>query len=181
RLPRRARARVRLCPRPAAGRIRQLPRRPHLPAAAARGAAGRARDRRAGRRAGRGASRVLRPLRADRDLRARAAAAGRGPRGPGHRGADRHHHRDPPRRHRAGGPGRQPAAPEGPVTAIDPILLEVLRNRLDAIADEMALTLLKSAASPIVKEGLDPSPPLYTTSSQPSSQAPSIPTHLPAL
>ena len=32
--------------------------------------------------------------------------------------------------------------------AIDPILLEVLRNRLDAIADEMELTLLKSAASP---------------------------------
>ena len=30
---------------------------------------------------------------------------------------------------------------------IDPILLEVLRNRLDAIADEMELTLLKSAAS----------------------------------
>ena len=30
--------------------------------------------------------------------------------------------------------------------AIDPILLEVLRNRLDAIADEMELTLLKSAA-----------------------------------
>ena len=39
--------------------------------------------------------------------------------------------------------------------AIDPVLLEVLRNRLEAIADEMELTLLKSAASPIVKEGLD--------------------------
>ena len=36
------------------------------------------------------------------------------------------------------------------MTPIDPILLEVLRNRLDAIADEMELTLLKSAASPIV-------------------------------
>ena len=40
---------------------------------------------------------------------------------------------------------------------IDPVLLEVLRNRLDAIADEMELTLLRSAASPIVKEGLDAS------------------------
>ena len=50
------------------------------------------------------------------------------------------------------------------MTAIDPILLEVLRNRLDAIADEMELTLLKSAASPIVKEGLDASaaPVSYT-------------------
>ena len=47
--------------------------------------------------------------------------------------------------------------------AIDPILLEVLRNRLDAIADEMELTLLKSAASPIVKEGLDASAALFNT------------------
>jgi N-methylhydantoinase B len=46
---------------------------------------------------------------------------------------------------------------------IDPILLEVLRNRLDAIADEMELTLLKSAASPIVKEGLDASAALFNT------------------
>ncbi len=37
-----------------------------------------------------------------------------------------------------------------PRTSIDPILLEVLRNRLEAIADEMELTLLKSAASPVV-------------------------------
>jgi N-methylhydantoinase B/oxoprolinase/acetone carboxylase alpha subunit len=34
--------------------------------------------------------------------------------------------------------------------AVDPILLEVIRNRLETIADEMELTLLKSAASPIV-------------------------------
>ena len=45
--------------------------------------------------------------------------------------------------------------------SIDPILLEVLRNRLDAIADEMELTLLRSAASPIVKEGLDASAALF--------------------
>ena len=45
--------------------------------------------------------------------------------------------------------------------AIDPVLLEVLRNRLEAIADEMELTLLKSAASPIVKEGLDASAALF--------------------
>ena len=40
---------------------------------------------------------------------------------------------------------RQPA-PRGDVDAcaIDPIPLEVLRNRLDAIADEMELTLLRA-------------------------------------
>ena len=68
--------------------------------------------------------------------------------GPGHRRADRHHHRDPARR--TGPASTTPAtcaSGEG-MMAIDPILLEVLRNRLDAIADEMELTLLKSAASP---------------------------------
>jgi N-methylhydantoinase B len=44
---------------------------------------------------------------------------------------------------------------------IDPVILEVLRNRLETIADEMELTLLKSAASPIVKDGLDASAALF--------------------
>ena len=38
----------------------------------------------------------------------------------------------------------------------DPITLEVIRHRLDKIAEEMQATLLKSSCSPIVKEGLDP-------------------------
>ena len=46
----------------------------------------------------------------------------------------------------------------------DPITLEVIRHRLDKIAEEMQATLLKSSCSPIVKEGLDASasdlPPL---------------------
>ena len=65
--------------------------------------------------------------------------------------------------------------------AIDPILLEVLRNRLDAIADEMELTLLKSAASPIVKEGLDASAALFNTQGETIAQAAAIPIHLGAL
>jgi N-methylhydantoinase B len=65
--------------------------------------------------------------------------------------------------------------------AIDPILLEVLRNRLDAIADEMELTLLKSAASPIVKEGLDASAALFNTHGETVAQAAAIPIHLGAL
>jgi N-methylhydantoinase B len=65
--------------------------------------------------------------------------------------------------------------------AIDPILLEVLRNRLDAVADEMELTLLKSAASPIVKEGLDASAALFNIKGETIAQAAAIPIHLGAL
>src|SRR5947199_10400115 len=61
---------------------------------------------------------------------------------------------------------------------IDPVLLEVLRNRLDAIADEMELTLLKSAASPIVKEGLDASAALFNTRGETIAQAAASPIHL---
>jgi N-methylhydantoinase B len=64
---------------------------------------------------------------------------------------------------------------------VDPVLLEVLRNRLDAIADEMELTLLKSAASPIVKEGLDASAALFNTRGETIAQAAAIPIHLGAL
>src|SRR5262245_19569555 len=64
---------------------------------------------------------------------------------------------------------------------IDPILLEVLRNRLDAIADEMELTLLKSAASPIVTEGLDASAALFSVRGETIAQAAAIPIHLGAL
>src|SRR4051812_11473393 len=63
----------------------------------------------------------------------------------------------------------------------DPILLEVLRNRLETIADEMELTLLKSAASPIVKEGLDASAALFSVSGETIAQAAAIPIHLGAL
>ncbi len=66
-------------------------------------------------------------------------------------------------------------------TAIDPVLLEVLRNRLEAIADEMELTLLKSAASPIVKEGLDASAALFSLRGETIAQAAAIPIHLGAL
>jgi N-methylhydantoinase B len=66
-------------------------------------------------------------------------------------------------------------------TAIDPVLLEVLRNRLEAIADEMELTLLKSAASPIVKEGLDASAALFNIRGETIAQAAAIPIHLGAL
>ncbi len=61
---------------------------------------------------------------------------------------------------------------------LDPILLEVIRNRLEAIADEMELTLLRSAASPIVKEGLDASAALFNVRGETIAQAAAIPIHL---
>ena len=35
---------------------------------------------------------------------------------------------------------------------VDPITTEVIRNKLEGIANEMELTLLRSSFSPIVKE-----------------------------
>lgn len=63
----------------------------------------------------------------------------------------------------------------------DPILLEVLRNRLDAIADEMELTMLRSAYSPIVKEGLDASSALFDVTGETIAQGTGIPIHLGSL
>lgn len=64
---------------------------------------------------------------------------------------------------------------------IDPITLEVVRNRLDGIANEMELTLLRSSFSPIVKEGLDASASLFTVAGETLAQAIAIPIHLATL
>ena len=60
----------------------------------------------------------------------------------------------------------------------DPITLEVIRNKLDGIANEMQYSLLRSAFSPIVKEGLDASSSLFTLKGETLSQSISIPIHL---
>jgi len=60
----------------------------------------------------------------------------------------------------------------------DPVTLEVLRHRLDCIADEMETTLLKSSCSPIVKEGLDASASIFTLDGTTLAQACAIPIHL---
>ena len=44
-------------------------------------------------------------------------------------------------------------AATNPAPASDPITLEVVRNKLDGIANEMQSTLVRSSFSPIVKEG----------------------------
>jgi len=62
--------------------------------------------------------------------------------------------------------------------SIDPITLEVARNKLDGIAEEMQQTLLRSSFSPIVKEGLDASASLFTLAGETIAQACAIPVHL---
>lgn len=41
------------------------------------------------------------------------------------------------------------------MSPIDPITLEVIKNKLDSIADQIALVLMRSAYSPIVRDSLD--------------------------
>lgn len=64
---------------------------------------------------------------------------------------------------------------------IDPVTLEVVRNKLDGIANEMQSTLLRSSFSPIVKEGLDASASLFTVEGETLSQALAVPIHLATL
>ena len=64
---------------------------------------------------------------------------------------------------------------------VDPVTLEVLRNKLEGIANEMQSTLLRSSFSPIVKEGLDASASLFTIEGETLSQALAVPIHLATL
>ena len=62
--------------------------------------------------------------------------------------------------------------------AVDPITLEVLRNRLDAIAQEMQDALVRSAYSNIIKEGHDCSAALFDASGEVVAQATALPAQL---
>ena len=61
---------------------------------------------------------------------------------------------------------------------LDPITVEVVRNKLDGVGNEMQLTLLRSSFSPIVREGLDASASLFTLEGETLAQAVAIPIHL---
>ena len=67
------------------------------------------------------------------------------------------------------------------VTTTDPITLEVVRNKVDGIANEMQSTLLRSSFSTVVKEGLDASASLFTPNGETLAQAIAIPIHLATL
>src|SRR6185503_11907727 len=62
--------------------------------------------------------------------------------------------------------------------AFDPITLEVLRNRLDAIAQEMQDALVRSAYSNIIKEGHDCSAALFDARGEVVAQATALPAQL---
>lgn len=62
--------------------------------------------------------------------------------------------------------------------SFDPISLEVIRGRLDAIVEEMQVILLKSSYSTIVTESLDATSALFDKKGQTIAQAVSIPIHL---
>ena len=62
--------------------------------------------------------------------------------------------------------------------AFDPITLEVVRNRLDAVAQEMQDALVRSAYSNIIKEGHDCSAALFDAGGEVIAQATALPAQL---
>lgn len=60
----------------------------------------------------------------------------------------------------------------------DPITLEVLRNALQSIAEEMGATLIRTALSPNIKDRRDCSTAVYTPRGEMVAQAEHIPLHL---
>lgn len=62
--------------------------------------------------------------------------------------------------------------------ALDPITLEVVRNRLDAIAQEMQDALVRSGYSNIIKEGHDCSAALFDRNGEVIAQATALPAQL---
>ncbi|HWJ36043.1 MAG TPA: hydantoinase B/oxoprolinase family protein [Steroidobacteraceae bacterium] len=63
-------------------------------------------------------------------------------------------------------------------TRLDPILLEVFKNGFEAIADEMALILMRTAHSPIVRDAMDFSTALCDSAGQNLAQGLTTPMHL---
>src|SRR5260221_14268067 len=61
---------------------------------------------------------------------------------------------------------------------IDPVTLEVLRNALESIADEMGAVLKRTSFSPNIKERMDASCAIFDASAQLVAQAEHVPVHL---
>ncbi|HEX4130237.1 MAG TPA: hydantoinase B/oxoprolinase family protein [Pirellulales bacterium] len=66
-------------------------------------------------------------------------------------------------------------------TAADPVMLEVFNNQFAAIAEQMGITLRNTASSVNVKERLDFSCALFTSTGELVVNAPHIPVHLGAM
>src|SRR5438552_5235357 len=61
---------------------------------------------------------------------------------------------------------------------IDPVTLEVLRNALEATADEMGAVLKRTSFSPNIKERMDASCAVFDAAAQLVAQAEHVPVHL---
>ena len=72
-------------------------------------------------------------------------------------------------------------APSAPSIAQDPFALELIKNALVALADEMALTIYRTARSFVVKEALDFSTALFLADGQLIAQGTCLPFHLGAM
>ena len=73
------------------------------------------------------------------------------------------------------------AAPSASSIAHDPFALELIKNALVALADEMALTIYRTARSFVVKEALDFSTALFLSDGQLIAQGTCLPFHLGAM
>lgn len=71
--------------------------------------------------------------------------------------------------------------PAGGVPGIDAITLEVLRNALQSIAEEMGAVLRNTAFSPNIKERMDASCALFDADAELVAQAEHVPVHLGAM
>ncbi len=67
------------------------------------------------------------------------------------------------------------------MTEIDPISLEIMRNQLEAVAEEMGQVLIRGAYSPNIKERRDCSTALFDAEGRLIAQAEHIPVHLGAM
>ena len=67
------------------------------------------------------------------------------------------------------------------MSRLDDIGVDVLRHRLEGVAQAMQEALMRSAHSPIVKEGMDASACLFDAQGRALAQSQSIPLHLGAL
>ena len=62
--------------------------------------------------------------------------------------------------------------------ASDPVTLQIVANALQSIADEMATTIIRTAHSTVVRDGMDFSSALCDARGETVAQAVSVPFHL---
>lgn len=71
--------------------------------------------------------------------------------------------------------------PPPPADAFDPVLVEVVRYKLESIVEEMQSSLVRGSFSPVVKEAADASCSLFTADATVIAQSRSNPSHLGSL